>query len=266
MASADMVSDDGSLTEAGAPRQVMPPFKLSLQRELPRLHKELGLWMAHTRYQLKPVDQQPIYRVQNTTMTLSTGTGIGTYYIMKRLRPSMRFPIDIIPPFVAFYLTHRAAQAWQMPGLYESLLSAPSPLGERAREILHSLRHGGRLPSDEFGTQLPQQMRPAPGAGGAGEASTDAFGFDAAPAPAPAAGSSGAPAAADAASADAWAQGDSIDNLAGTPAWTGPVEGADAPPKPARTTTWDEIRARSAAGAPAQFSSPSGGERARWAS
>merc|ERR1712110_1212744 len=88
-------------------------------------------------------------------MGLATGAGISSYFMVKRFRPSLRFPIDTIPPFICFYLTHRAAHVWQMQGMYESFLSIQSPLGVRAREILQAVRSGGRLPSDEFGKQLP---------------------------------------------------------------------------------------------------------------
>jgi len=135
--------------------QVWPPTR----EELPRLHRELGLWMAHTRYRLVPPEQAPVWRVQNTSFTLSTGSGIGTFYLLKRLNPALKFPWDLFPPFIIFYLTHSAAHVWQLPGLYESFLGLSTPLGVRTREVLEALRTGGRLPSHEFGTQLPP-LRP----------------------------------------------------------------------------------------------------------
>eukprot|EP00442_Polarella_glacialis_P023325 CAMPEP_0115049196 /NCGR_PEP_ID=MMETSP0227-20121206/1048_1 /TAXON_ID=89957 /ORGANISM="Polarella glacialis, Strain CCMP 1383" /LENGTH=74 /DNA_ID=CAMNT_0002432821 /DNA_START=88 /DNA_END=308 /DNA_ORIENTATION=- len=55
-------------------------------QELPRLHQELGIWMANTRYQLHDVDRTPLWRVQNTSMLVSTGVGMGAYFAMKRFR------------------------------------------------------------------------------------------------------------------------------------------------------------------------------------
>jgi len=135
----------------------MPPqITRPTMPELPKLHQELGLWMAHTRYQVQPPDQIQIWRVQNTSIALATGAGIGTFFLLKRVRPSIKFPIDIIPPFVTFYLTHRAAQIWQLPSLYDSFLDLTTPLGFKAREILEAVRADGRLPSHEFGNQMPQ--------------------------------------------------------------------------------------------------------------
>lgn len=130
--------------------------------ELPRLHRELGIWMSNTKYQLQPVDCLPLWRVQNTTMTVATGAGISAYYLLQKMRPGMKFPISTVPPFIAFYFTYHAAQASQMPGLYRSLLSLPSPLGSITRDILGSLRNKGKLPSDDYGSRLPAPGMPRP--------------------------------------------------------------------------------------------------------
>eukprot|EP00421_Protoceratium_reticulatum_P074131 CAMPEP_0168411650 /NCGR_PEP_ID=MMETSP0228-20121227/28308_1 /TAXON_ID=133427 /ORGANISM="Protoceratium reticulatum, Strain CCCM 535 (=CCMP 1889)" /LENGTH=136 /DNA_ID=CAMNT_0008425399 /DNA_START=69 /DNA_END=476 /DNA_ORIENTATION=+ len=131
---------DGQSSQWGASAVRIP--RPSMQ-ELPRLHQELGIWMAHTKYHLQPVERSPVWRVQNTSMTLSTGSGIGAYYLLKRWRPSLKFPFDILPPFIMFYLTHQAAQRWQLSGLYDSFLALSSPLGVQARQVLLSLRSGG---------------------------------------------------------------------------------------------------------------------------
>mmetsp|Transcript_4632 Transcript_4632/g.11006 ORF Transcript_4632/g.11006 Transcript_4632/m.11006 type:complete len:391 (+) Transcript_4632:130-1302(+) len=128
-------------------------------QELPKLHQELGLWMAHTRYQAQPMDQMQIWRMQNTSVTFSTAAGIMSFFFFKRFNPAAKFPLDLIPPFFMFYFTHRAAQAAQLPGLYESFLVLSTPMGFKAREILQAMRENGRLPSHEFGTQLPFQQQ-----------------------------------------------------------------------------------------------------------
>mmetsp|Transcript_3703 Transcript_3703/g.6655 ORF Transcript_3703/g.6655 Transcript_3703/m.6655 type:complete len:241 (-) Transcript_3703:126-848(-) len=126
--------------------------------ELPRVHEELGIWMSHTRYQLHDVDRIPLWRVQNTSIAVGTGVGIGSYLALKRFRPSIKFPIDILPPFVAFYAMYRFASVAQWSGLWDTFLSLPSPLGETARGLVAAVRSGGRLPSDDFG-RAP--LRPA---------------------------------------------------------------------------------------------------------
>lgn len=253
----------------------VPPTSRLTSNELPRLHQELGLWMAHTRYQLQAADRTPIWRVQNTSMTISAGAGIGAYFAVKRFRPSVKFPFDTIVPFVCFYLTHRAAQVWQMPGLYDSFLFTGSPLGERAREILQALRKGGKLPSQEFGSKLPPP-RAAPrastgaAAGGAGGADGGAdgggggfgfgFGAEASAADEPvstpraaavleepagfavpggAPGFRGIPAP----PADPWSDAGVGNALEGTDAWGTGQHGANT--QLARKT-WDEIRADAA--------------------
>lgn len=241
-------------------------------QELPRLHQELGIWMSNARYQLSEVDRIPLWRVQNTSMTVSTGAGIGVYFLMKRFRPSIRFPIDVIPPFVTFYLTHRTAQVYQMPGLWDSFLSLPSQLGSTSRGILEALRKGQRMPSDEFGT-ASARPRPAPMPASSPskepaaqvEALPPAAGGVGGPSPvessAPTWGAGGytgqvpqeplAPAAPDPwASSDAGSVGampgampTSPWGAPGNESWTG-GEQSTAPPK---RLSWDEIRARNAA-------------------
>jgi len=229
-------------------------------QELPKMHQELGLWMAHTRYQVQSIDQIPVWRVQNTSITLSTGAGVSSFFLFRRLAPGLRFPIDIIPPFITFYLTHRAVQVWQLPGLYDSFLSLSSPLGFKAREILESIRNKGRLPSDEFGKAYPA----APGAPGArsgqersapDDAGVDrTFGsvypagnsMDSATTPPPptdvAFPETPAPLA------DPWQEsmsgGGDLSSGGGDP-W-GPAAGAQSQGPP-RRRTWDEIRAHQAA-------------------
>mmetsp|Transcript_79078 Transcript_79078/g.255570 ORF Transcript_79078/g.255570 Transcript_79078/m.255570 type:complete len:264 (-) Transcript_79078:176-967(-) len=251
----------------------MPPqITRPTMPELPKLHQELGLWMAHTRYQVQPPDQIQIWRVQNTSIALATGAGIGTFFLLKRVRPSMKFPIDIIPPFVTFYLTHRAAQIWQLPSLYDSFLDLTTPLGFKAREILEAVRADGRLPSHEFGTQMPQAgasrtppaPRGAPPPAPAPEARDGDFSFAAFPPPVAETSGPGysnmgmgkmegdipAP------SADPWSEAGLGGGSAGEPAAPGgPTEGWDfsgpggaqtegagrgAPP---RRRSWEEIRA-----------------------
>jgi len=233
-------------------------------QELPRLHQELGIWMSNTRYQLHDVDRNPLWRVQNTSMTVSTGMGIGAYFVQKRIRPGIKFPIDIIPPFVCFYLTHRAAQVYQMPGLWDSFLGLPSPLGATARGILEALRKGQRLPSAEFGTGLPRQppsQRSVPAsaaqeAAGLPAAESWSPGTPEAPqAPAenstPSWGSGGFNGAAQEPtpqppSQDPWADNSNLANL--TPvsdSWEG-LSGSEEAKQVPKRLSWEEIRARNA--------------------
>eukprot|EP00930_Biecheleria_cincta_P044603 TRINITY_DN30698_c0_g1_i1.p1 TRINITY_DN30698_c0_g1~~TRINITY_DN30698_c0_g1_i1.p1 ORF type:complete len:298 (-),score=46.18 TRINITY_DN30698_c0_g1_i1:20-808(-) len=254
--------EDGPVQWSRIPRPTM--------QELPRLHQELGIWMSNARYQLSEVDRIPLWRVQNTSMTVATGAGIGVYFLMKRYRPSIKFPIDVIPPFVTFYLTHRTAQVYQMPGLWDSFLSLPSQLGSTSRGILEALRKGQRLPSDEFGAagtrprpmpvpaasssskEPAAQVEPlAPSAGGVSmpspvESSTPSWGSGGYTAqmpqdpPAPAAPD---PWALPDAGATPGAAPSSPWGTAGSESWGG-GEQAAAPPK---RMSWDEIRARNAA-------------------
>lgn len=205
--------------------------------------------MAHTRYQLQAPDKMQVWRVQNTTMTVATGAGIGCYFLLKRFSPGIKFPWDIAAPFVMFYLTHRATQVWQLPGLYESFLRNQSPLGSRSREILDALRTGGRLPSDEFGTKLPPP-RSANDSAGSAEQGAAAF-VDAsqgASAPLSRFSEANPDLAAASPAADPWA-GDgglgSGSSLEGAPAWDDWDSGSQAKGPP-RKKTWDEIRAAAA--------------------
>lgn len=125
-------------------------------QELPRLHQELGIWIANTRYKMENSDRVHIWKVQNTSMVIATGVGVGAYLLLKRFQPAIKFPWDTVPTFAAFYLTNRVSDAVQMPGLYNTFVRSPSPLGDRARDILQAIRNKGRLPSDEFGWKLPR--------------------------------------------------------------------------------------------------------------
>lgn len=123
--------------------------------EIPKLHQELGIWMANVRYKMDNTDRVHLWKVQNTSMVVATGFGLASYFLMKRYRPSIKFPMDTVPPFVTFYLTHRLSDSAQMPGLYDSFLRSESPLGARTRDILQAIRTKGRLPSDDYGLKLP---------------------------------------------------------------------------------------------------------------
>ncbi|CAK9045916.1 unnamed protein product [Durusdinium trenchii] len=107
-------------------------------------------------------DRIPLYRLENTSITWATGVGLGSYFALKRFRPSIAFPWDVVPPFVTFWLTHRFAQAAQMPQVWDSLLGLPSPLGDTARGILAAVRTDKRLPSEDF-----NRLRPSVSASGA---------------------------------------------------------------------------------------------------
>lgn len=113
--------------------------------------------MSHTRYQLQEVDRIPLYRMENTSITVATGLGMGSYFALKRLRPGIAFPFDILAPLVTFCFTHRIAQAAQMPGVWDTFLGLPSPLGDTARKLLAAVRGNKRLPSDDFGRMRPAQ-------------------------------------------------------------------------------------------------------------
>jgi len=122
--------------------------------EVIRLHRELQIWMMHTRYHLQGVDNQPVWRMHNTSLTLGTGGGIGTFFVFRKFVPKLKFPFSFIPPTVLFYLTYRASQVQQLPNLYGALLTLPTPLGAKGREVLSALRDGGaQLPSQEFANQ-----------------------------------------------------------------------------------------------------------------
>ena len=190
-------------------------------QELQKLHYEMQLWMSHTRYQLHEVDRIPLWRVQNTSVTLATGLSFGCYFLFKRIRPGLTFPVDIIPPFLTFYATHRIAQVSQMGALWDSFLSLPSPLGDTARGLLAAVRANSKLPSDTF-----RRAAPAP-EGAAGSL----------PVPKPEAGNAFFPEAAQPGPKDdPWGTG-------GSSAWDGDASDTKSSQ---RGTSWDEIRARSA--------------------
>jgi len=118
------------------------------------LHRELQMWIMNSGYQLQEREHRPVWRMHNTSLTLATGTGMGTYFLLKRFRPKAGLPLLCGIPTVAFYLAYRSFQFSQLGQLYDSLLVLPTPLGIRAREILSTLRNGdGRLPSDEYGAR-----------------------------------------------------------------------------------------------------------------
>jgi hypothetical protein len=125
------------------------------QQEVIRLHRELQIWMMHTRYQLQANDNQPVWRMHNTSLTFGTGAGVGAYVMLGKYVPKLKFPVNIIPPLVLWYFTYRASQVQQLPQLYTSILSLPTPLGGKGREVLTALRSGGRLPSQDFANQKP---------------------------------------------------------------------------------------------------------------
>lgn len=203
------------------------------------MHQELGLWMAHTRYQVQRIDCIPIWRAQNTTITISTGVAVGFFFLTKRFAPSVRYPVDILPPFLGFASTHMGFQAWQLPGLCNAFLSLSTPLGAKTREILDSIRSNGKLPSHEFGSKLPAtQARTPPEPTAASDAdipAADAF-TPAMPRQAPAADPWGETSPAPA----HWGTGEEKD------AWSAlPADGNVS--RMSQRRTWDEIRAANAA-------------------
>merc|ERR1712216_746784 len=119
-------------------------------QEMLKLHRELQLWMMHTRYQLQGFDHRPVWRMHNTSLVLGTGAGVGTYCAMRSFFPKMKFPFNVVPPVAMFLVTQKAAQVAQLPHLIDSLLQLPTPLGGKSREVLVAIREGGRLPSQEF--------------------------------------------------------------------------------------------------------------------
>eukprot|EP00929_Paragymnodinium_shiwhaense_P120878 TRINITY_DN92947_c0_g1_i1.p1 TRINITY_DN92947_c0_g1~~TRINITY_DN92947_c0_g1_i1.p1 ORF type:complete len:280 (+),score=49.40 TRINITY_DN92947_c0_g1_i1:89-841(+) len=239
-----------------------PPERLRSPsvEELGRLHQEIHIWMSQNRYQLQPVDNRPIWRVQNTTLTISTGLGVGSFYAMKRFRPNVRFPFDVVVPFLTFFVTHRFAQASQMPGLYDDLLRLPSPLGESARRILGAIRGGGKLPSQDLTGARGQPGRPtadarSSDADAAAEPRAEGWGQVPMPAELPKDAATGAmPAPAASGGSDAFGGSSSSSDGQGAAASWGPVDAgwdgqddkASAASAP-RRKTWDEIRAEIAA-------------------
>lgn len=233
--------------------------------------------MMHTRYQMQALDNQPIWRMHNTSVTVGTGAGIGSFYLLGRYVPKLKFPVNVVPPLVLFYFTYRAAQVQQMPGMYASILSLPTQLGSKGREVLTALRNGSHLPSQEFAN-----MKPPPGPGQPGSAETAVMpAIDDAPPVQqlfqPDQGlSSGAfqpperdrfgkatprpaliPEPAPAPTADPWGQDGSITAAGAAPGSLAPPawEGGDgwgseeSKPEPKQRSSWEEIRARQAAAA-----------------
>jgi len=168
------------------------------------------------------------------------------FYYIKKYHTSIKFPLSMLPPFVVFYMTHRAAQISQMPGVYESFASMSSPLGVQVREILTSLRSGGRLPSDDIRKmQAPATQASATQPSGEEpfpdwqrpldmDASANKAPLPDAPYPAP--------------MPDPWAAGA---GSSGQPEFGGDTWGSSAEQQPSKQfpqrTSWEEIRARSAA-------------------
>jgi len=140
------------------------------QRELYPLHRELQIWMALSKYQLQGLEHRPVWTVNNTSLTLSMGSGLGCHALIRQYRPSWTsLPKQVIPPFAAFYLAFQAAQAIQLPWLYDRLLTSPSPLGHQSRELLNALRTGARLPSADWERERAAQAAKraeAPGTAG----------------------------------------------------------------------------------------------------
>eukprot|EP00933_Yihiella_yeosuensis_P054153 TRINITY_DN5252_c0_g2_i1.p1 TRINITY_DN5252_c0_g2~~TRINITY_DN5252_c0_g2_i1.p1 ORF type:complete len:261 (-),score=55.72 TRINITY_DN5252_c0_g2_i1:91-873(-) len=254
---------------ADGPAQWARIERPSLQ-ELPKLQQELGIWMANTKYQMQDVDRFPLWRVQNTSMVLSTGCGISAHYALQKFRPGIKFPLSVIPPFVTFYLAHRAAQTSQMPGLWSSFLALPSPLGASARGILEALRRGKRLPSDEYGSTIPMpgqrtpQAPPKPASKVPQEAKTENS-------TTPQDGWGGIPAAPDMSSnsgfgvsipqqvtpvepkpVDPWAENSGpgssmIPDSSFDSGWGGDAEAGKSAPQQPKRMSWDEIRQKHAA-------------------
>lgn len=230
--------------DAGMQRPVPPPS----MEEVQRLHQELNTWMSHTRYQLQAADYKPIWRVQNTALTLSTGAGLGAYVAVRRFRPGTKFPFDLIPAFVMYYFSHRIAHSVQSPGLYYSILNLESPMGSKARDILGAMRSGKPLPSTEFEKQRVP-VRPPQGQPGREVPFPEPAGFTLPDNDAPASIS-----AADGVKGgvDPWVGG-GIDSMeAGNSSWgahpPAPERAGtpgEAAPRPRRT--WEEIRAQAAA-------------------
>jgi len=229
------------------------------------VHREMQIWLAHTRYQMQGIDNVPVWRMTNTSLTVAVGHGLGAFYGLRKLRPSWGFPMNIIPAAILFPMTYWAAQVVQLPGMYVTLLSLPTPLGVKGREVLAALRNGGLLPSQEFGTKLP----PRGGEQGSAPASVDAPASPSAIPSSPstddgslAAASTSPELSQDAAPGALPAAADQDPWAANTPASAGPVPAWDssswedqspsaAPSEPSRPapTSWEEIRARNAAAA-----------------
>eukprot|EP00927_Polykrikos_kofoidii_P056302 TRINITY_DN50456_c0_g1_i1.p1 TRINITY_DN50456_c0_g1~~TRINITY_DN50456_c0_g1_i1.p1 ORF type:complete len:245 (+),score=35.73 TRINITY_DN50456_c0_g1_i1:47-736(+) len=214
------------------------------QQELPKLHQQLSTWLMQSKYQLQPNEYRPIWRAQNTSLTLATGSGVGSYYLMRRHFPKLRFPMDLFAPCVTFYLSYRTSQGFQMYSMYESILNMPSPLGESARNLLGTMRGDETSPLQELAKSRgsvaardedrTEEARKLVGGKEGSDVPVD-FGNE----------PSGK---------DPWAS-TGADIMGGTaadglePSWSG-ADGfgtvADAQPKPPKRRTWDEIRAEAA--------------------
>jgi len=264
----------GVMAEGDAGFAAQPSFiTRPSHQEVLKLHRELQIWMMHTRYTMQGTDNQPLWRMHNTPLTLGNGAGIGAFFGFAKVMPKMKPLVRAIPATVLFYFTYRACQVQQLPFLYASLLSLPTPLGGKGREVLNGLRNSEGmvpLPSQEFANQMPppadQRSPEAPSSAPSGHASstgsppldpstmppaqsTEFFSGDsqanlprvAAPEPDPA--PHGDPWRSDAGFGGAALGGEA-------PGWGSdgwPAEQAPAANK--QLATWDEIRARQAAAA-----------------
>mmetsp|Transcript_18163 Transcript_18163/g.42460 ORF Transcript_18163/g.42460 Transcript_18163/m.42460 type:complete len:288 (+) Transcript_18163:78-941(+) len=130
--------------------------------EIAHLHRELAIWAKFSRYSMTEHERMPIYRAQNTAFLLGSGAGIGAYFAV-RFRSPRRFPYDMMLGLAAYTLTEFVAGTLQRRSMYNSILSMPSPLGEKARGILMDMRQGGAdLPSKTYASQMrvPGQAQP----------------------------------------------------------------------------------------------------------
>lgn len=251
------------------------PFPRPTPKEVLRLHSEFQIWMRFGNYKLQSMDNMPLWRLRNTSMVLSTGAGVGAYFTLGHFSRSSRFPFGLVSSIATFFVVHHLTYASQLRGLYDTFLSLPSPLGEKARRILTDLREeSGHLPSEEYASQLALQSPQRGGQHALGEPGASAFaptaaerGFGAGSSPpersepVPDSGLDWAarddPPPALAESWDSTVAGPGGDltpwDDAGWSQPAGPArEGPTSRKGPARpatsTTSWDEIRARSAAG------------------
>jgi len=243
-----MTDGDASL-QFGMPSFLTRPS----HEEVVRLHRELQVWMMHTRYTVQGVDNQPLWRMHNTSLTLGTGAGIGAYLAVAKIMPKLQPLVRAVPATVFFYITYRAIQIQQLPYFYTSLLTLPTPLGGKGREVLTALRNGGLLPSQEFANQMPPPPATAGAAAGppASEASERSpvffAGDDQAPPPRVSSLEPAPTPVADPWGADAGFGGSGVGGEATGFGDAWPAEQAKAPAK--TRATWDEIRARQAAAA-----------------
>mmetsp|Transcript_47834 Transcript_47834/g.104114 ORF Transcript_47834/g.104114 Transcript_47834/m.104114 type:complete len:224 (-) Transcript_47834:116-787(-) len=203
-------------------------------QEMPRLQSELQVWIARSRYQLQEADRMPINRLHNTSMTLATGAGAASFFAVKRFRPGLAFPWDIVPGFVLFYITHRVAHRVQLPTFYDDLFASKTPLGFRSREILTAIRGGGSLPSHELeGSLQPGQQGMS--SSGSGSASYD----DARDI---ASSTQWSPEPQEALPPDPWGDISVSDSLQTSDGWQ--ESGKSSEPAGRKRTSWEEIRMR----------------------